>query len=103
MSALQIIYNEESGLISKELAHLTSHLFLPSSQMFFSEGLSLFFRLSLSLCVSMGVGREASKAQCVRRARPQDALFNGVFFCACSFVLLYLSGRPVVGVAGSKC
>ena len=51
----------------------------------------------LSLSLSMGVGREASKAQRVSRVRPQDALFYGVFFYVCSFVLLFLSGRPVVG------
>ena len=38
------------------------------------------------LSVSAGVGREASKAQRVRRVRPQDALLYGFFFCACSFV-----------------
>ena len=47
--------------------------------------------------LALGFGREVSKAQRVRRVRPQDILFYGFLFCACSFVLLFLSGRPVVG------
>ena len=65
------------------------------------SGVRLDIFLLLPFCfffhsLSRGVGREASKAQRVRRVRPQDDLFYG-FFCACSFVLLFLSGRPVVG------
>ena len=60
----------------------------------------LFCFLFLSL--SAGVGREATNAQRVRRVRPQDALFYGFCVRAC-FALLFLSGRPVVGVPGSRC
>ena len=54
--------------------------------------------------LALGFGREVSKAQRVRRVRPQDALFYGVL-CACVRVLLCCSfqdGRWL-GVPGSGC
>ena len=39
----------------------------------------------------------------VKRVRPKDALFYGFFVCARSFVWLFLSGRLVVRVTGSRC
>ena len=48
------------------------------------SGHSLIASILFSLRLSRGVGREASKAQRVRRVRPQDVLLYG-FLCACVF------------------